>query len=93
MIELTEVLDLGDDLLLVKAVDADGNEHEATGWVSATTNHYSLDAYDAKGNLSKDAKPRAMTPAEVGDYAISLLAPTTPEPDQPEPRAVPFTVA
>lgn len=70
---VTEVLDVGDDVLLVKALDDDGNELEARGWVSATSNHYDPGSYDAAGNLLPDARPRAMTAEEVGSYALGLL--------------------
>lgn len=77
---IAEVLDAGGDVLLVRATDADGNEVEAAGWVSATTNHYDPSAYSSDpetGELVRDekAEPRAMTPAEVGAYALSLLPP------------------
>lgn len=80
---ITAVLDAGDDVLKVEALDPDGNKLEAFGWVSATTNHYDASAYttDAAGNLHRDpaALPRAMTAAEVGEYAHSLLLAQHPE--------------
>lgn len=91
---ITEVLDTGNDVLIVKAFDTDETQPddwstadqgewsptvvEATGWVSATTNHYDPDAYDEDGHLIADAKPRTMTAAEVGEYALSLLTPAAP---------------
>lgn len=74
VLELVSVEDLGGDLLLAVARDQDGNEHTATGWVSATTNHYDPESYDTDGNLIKKAKPRSMTTVEVATYALSLFA-------------------
>jgi hypothetical protein len=46
---------------------------EATGWVSAMTNHYDPDAYGNDGHLLEDAKPRQMTSAERKSYCEQLL--------------------
>jgi hypothetical protein len=98
-VQITDVLDAGDDVLLVRAVDADGNELEATGWVSATTNHYAPSAYskDAETDeLVRDAKvePRAMTPAEVGEYAKRLMLEQHPELDATaQTKAAPVAIA
>lgn len=90
MIELIEVVDAGEDRLLVRGRDADGNELEATGWVSATTNHYEPGSYDEDGNLFVDARPRAMTAEEVGTYALGLLGVDVAA---AAPKPVPFTIA
>lgn len=48
----------------------------ATGWVSATQQHYPSDAYtagDQGTQLAEGAEPRAMTPDEVADYCRQLL--------------------
>ena len=87
---ITDVLDIGGDVLLVRATNDDGDTVEATGHVSATTNHYDDDQYADYGerdiakktlpigstgrHLKPTAQPRSMTPAEVGTYAQRLLA-------------------
>ena len=106
-LKLIEVLDVGDDVLLARAVDTDQvapegwdtdtqgewtpDVLEATGWVSATTNHYDASAYsEADGDLVRDAKakPRAMTKAEVAAYALSLFGTdTVAVPVEPTPIA------
>lgn len=86
-LELVSVEDLGNDVLGAVARDEEGNEFAATGWVSATTNHYDPESYDSNGNFTKKAKPRTMTPAEVSTYALSLFA--TPSPVA-EPSPIPF---
>lgn len=45
----------------------------AYGWVSATTNHFSPDDYQADGNLKDGATAREMTAKEKSDYCIKLL--------------------
>lgn len=99
---ITSVADAGNDVLLVTAEDAEGNELLAQGWVSATTNHFDEEAYDANGNLpdpsrkvltfwkrTPGAVPRAMTPEEVGAYARRLIEDALPEP-APEPTPLDF---
>jgi hypothetical protein len=110
---IESVVDAGNDVLLVTAHDEDGNEVTATGWVSATTNHYDAGDYypagselpqdgvdelgdplpplDVSGHLKPDATPRAMTPAEVGAYALQLLAEQNPTPEAVAPAAIEFT--
>lgn len=47
---------------------------EATGWVSALTNHYDEAAYDPEtGHRDNAAKPRAMVDDERTAYAVRLL--------------------
>jgi hypothetical protein len=75
---ITDVLNCGNDVLLVKA-EVDGQVYEARGWVSAIENHYDDSAYDDDGNRAASAKRRAMTSAEVGDYALRLLLEAHPE--------------
>lgn len=89
-LELVSVADLGDDVLGAVAHDEEGNEFSATGWVSATTNHYDPESYDSDGNLVKKAKPRAMTPAEVTTYALSLFAPQIEAAAVVEPTPIAF---
>lgn len=84
---ITSVVDSGGDVLTVTATDEAGNEVQAFGWVSATTNHFDEPRTDS-------SKPRTMTPAEVGEYAQSLLdgqlaASTAPQ----EPTPIAFVVA
>jgi hypothetical protein len=47
--------------------------YEATGWVSALTNHYDESAYDKDGHRKDTAKSRAMTDEERAEYAANLL--------------------
>jgi len=85
-IVILETLDAGADVLLVRGT-VDGAQVEARGWLSATTNHYSADAYKADGSRKSGAKPRRMTAAEARAYCARLLeaaAPIAP----PAPAAV-----
>lgn len=77
--EITEIVNCGDDLLRVTATLDTGDTITATGWVSATTNHYDPAAYDVDGNLVAKATPRAMTPTEVGEYAQQLVLDQHPQ--------------
>jgi hypothetical protein len=52
---------------------------EATGWVSATTNHFPPSAYDALGNRDPAIPPRAMTPAERDAYYLQLVQEDNPQ--------------
>jgi hypothetical protein len=70
---LVKVTDLGDDVLQIDGLDADGNPVTVTGWVSAMTNYFPPTAYDANGLLKASAKARAMTDAEKRSYWLSLL--------------------
>lgn len=70
---IVSVVDAGADVLLATAHDADGNELEARGWVSATTNHYDASAYRKDGSRDPKTAARAMTPTEVGEYARTLV--------------------
>lgn len=85
---VTEVLNIGNDVLLVRGVDAAGNKVEAHGWVSATTNHLDPGAFNADGTQKADAKRRELTPAEVGGYARRLFDEQHPDPKTEKP--VPF---
>lgn len=112
-VTIVSVVDVGGDVLHVTATDSDGNELTATGWVSATTNHYDDDAYypagstvaqdgvdesgvalpprDVSGQLKPEAVPRAMTPAEVGEYAKRLVLEQNQDPDAtPAPAPTPI---
>jgi hypothetical protein len=84
---LTSVRDLGDDRLEAVATDDAGNEYRATGWVSATTNHFDPHAYGDDGHLDPKAEPRQMTAAEVGEYALSLILEQHPELTPPAVQA------
>lgn len=76
-ITVTSVKDAGSDVLAVEGV-RDAQIITATGWVSATTNHYDV---DDEGARVKDAKPRTMTEAEILNYARALLAEQNPTQD------------
>jgi hypothetical protein len=76
---IDSVDDVGGDVLQVAAHDDDGTAYAATGWVSATTNHYDPSAYDESGDLVEGSQSRAMTPDEVGTYAMQLLVEQSPE--------------
>jgi hypothetical protein len=91
-VTIASVANAGDDVLLILAagVDADGNElvFSATGWVSATTNYFPPDQYGEDGHLIEGAAARAMTQAEIGDYALALVLE-----QNPQLQAVPTTMA
>lgn len=86
-IRVTEAIDLGGDVLLVRGeLEADGETVplEAKGWVSALENHYPPDAYDRDGALKlKDTadgapgdpehEPRKMSKAERLEHCRGLL--------------------
>ena len=80
-VTLTSVEDAGSDVLVIKAVVGD-EVVEARGWVSATTNHFDPAAYDAKGQRKANQTPRAMTKAEVTEYATMLVRRAAGLPDQ-----------
>lgn len=69
MFTIESTTDTGGDVLEIVAKDAAGNTVTAWGWVSATTNYFPPDAYDADGNRSPDIEPRAMTDDEIETYA------------------------
>jgi hypothetical protein len=72
-IEILDVLDVGDDVLLVHA-RAGEDEVRAVGWVSATTNHYDDDSLDREtGHRRDDATPRPLTREELLAYAERLV--------------------
>lgn len=75
MIVLTKVTQVDEDQVLIEGFD-DSNPAEllkATGWVSATTNHFDKKAYDDEGNRDSNAKPRSMTDNEKTAYWTELL--------------------
>ena len=71
-VKVTEVRELGNDVLLVEGA-VDGVDVRAQGWVSATTNHFDADAYGADGHRKPDATPRKMTAKERREYCARLL--------------------
>jgi hypothetical protein len=74
MITLLSADDIGNDVLLVRAiVDDDLDPTEARGWVSALTNHYDPDAYGEDGHRLADAKPRHLSDAEARAYCEQLV--------------------
>lgn len=106
-----DLLDLGDDVLLVRGTDGrteyvcvgtedDGTPivderpvvFEATGWVSAITNHFDASDYFPDGNRkplpppdgvssgerNEFAMPRKMTAKERTAYAVGLLRTQNP---------------
>lgn len=73
-VTVTSVKDVGGDVLNVEGV-REAQRITATGWVSATTNHYDL---DANGSRVKGAKPRTMTEAEILEYARGILESQNP---------------
>lgn len=74
---VTAVKELPGDVLLVEGI-VDGAVATATGWVSATTNHYEPKSYGADGHLKPTARPRARTRPEVLAYARRLLLEQNP---------------
>lgn len=84
-IRITSIEDVGEDVLrttgIVTLFDAEGNAAQqipvtATGWVSATTNHFGEECYQQRGgerHRKDTAKPRLMTEVEVGHYCYRLL--------------------
>lgn len=71
---------VGDDLLLVRGthpdvVGSDGEPAilEASGWVSAITNHYDDNSLDANGQRKPGTKARVMTASEAQAYVQRLL--------------------
>lgn len=93
MITIEHVEDVGDDVLLVTATDEDGTEWTATGWVSATTHCYDPHDYGEDGHLVAGAVARAMTPAEVGEYALQRLLEQNPQLTPPTPPPAPTPIA
>jgi hypothetical protein len=80
-LRVTAAFDLGNDVLQVQGYDADTGELcEASGWVSATTNYYPPESYDADGNRLPEAQPRAMTAGERRAYCQELLVSATSAP-------------
>ncbi len=65
MIRVTELHDMGNDVLRVSGIDNNGEKITAIGWVSAITNHFDND--DGKRIY------RPMTPAERNEYTLRLL--------------------
>jgi hypothetical protein len=87
-VKLLSVNDAGGDVLVVKAAVGD-LEIEARGWVSATTNHYDDASLDSKtGHRRAGARPRAMTPKEIGAYARRLIVEQHPELSAAKPIAI-----
>lgn len=85
-----EAFDCGDDVLRVTG-QVDGQDVEASGWVSATTNHYAATDYDSDGNLKDGAEPQQMSVAQIRAYCRQLLldaAAAAPEIAAAEPRRV-----
>lgn len=95
--EILEVLDAGDDLLIVRGhrlVDGEPETetreragrrgrteryevprvYEATGWVSALTNHFDEESYGEDGHRNPKAKPRERTADEKLAYCQELLS-------------------
>ncbi len=77
MLQVTEVVNAGGDILIVRGLDPaqPGVIVEAQGWVSALTSHYDPADVGTDGQPRIGAKPRAMTATEIGEYASSLLSP------------------
>jgi len=71
---IKEITDLGDDRIRVTVLRDDGSEVSGEGWLSAILNHYDPESYGPDGHLRPDAAPRRMTPDEVTDYLLSLVA-------------------
>ena len=81
-IEVTEILDVGSDKLLIRGTttlepgdppDTPVFPLEAEGSMSAITNHYDLGDYLEDGHRKPGSTPRMMTEVEVGNYARSVL--------------------
>lgn len=86
--KITQVSDLGDDVLEVRAVTDAGEELVATGWVSAMMNYFPPEHYTTHpdlideetphpmaGALTRivDINPREMTSDEKMSYWLSLV--------------------
>lgn len=78
MVEIKEILDAGDDVLIVRGT-IDGKEVTAHGWLSATANHYSADAYH-NGHRKEGATPRKMSAKEKRAYCERLIVEQNPSP-------------
>lgn len=84
--EVDTITALANDRLQVVGhwIDAQGQAVTVTasGWVSATTNHYPPESYDAEtGHRHDGATARHMSEAELVDYARGLLAEQDPDPE------------
>lgn len=81
-ITVTSIKDAGNDVLAVEGV-RDARVITATGWVSATTNHYAADTYDDDGHRKQGSTPREMARSEVLEYARGLLEAQNVDPAAP----------
>lgn len=69
--QVTKVIAKGDMLTIVGVQDE--QTYYASGWLSATTNHFDASVYTKDGNRKPNAKPRTMTDAEKLAYYERLL--------------------
>ena len=69
--KVTKVVAKGDTLNILGVQD--GQTYYASGWLSATTNHFDGSAYQKDSHRKPNAKSRTMTDDEKMAYYVRLL--------------------